>query len=331
MTTRARAVRITEFGGPEVLQIGELEVREPGPHEILVEVAAAGVNRADLLQRRGLYPAPAGAPADVPGLEYAGEVAAVGAEVTRWGIGDRVMGIVGGGGMASHLLTHEREAIAVPDGMAFEVAAAIPEVFMTAFDALFVRGRARMGEWVLVHAAASGVGTAALQLARASGLRSIGTSRTADKLEKLGRFGLERTIEVGGQGDDFAERVRQISDGGVDVILDFVGAPYLRSNLEAAAVLGRIVVIGLMGGAKGDIDLGLLLRKRLTMTGTVLRARALEEKAALARRFEDEVVAMFESGRLEPVIDSVLPMAQASAAHRQMEENRTFGKLVLAW
>jgi len=330
MSITARAVRIKAPGGPEVLGLGPLEVADPGPAQVLVEVAAAGLNRADLLQRRGLYPAPAGVVADVPGLEYAGTIAALGPGVEGWDVGDKVMGIVAGGGMASHVVVHSRELLPVPRGMDLQHAAAIPEVFMTAFDAIFVRGSARMGEWILVHAAASGVGTAALQLARVAGLRAIGTTRSAAKLERLCEMGLEHGIEVA--NGSFAERVADITRGhGADVILDFIGAAYAGENLRAAAELGRIVVIGLMGGVQGDLPLGLLLRKRLSMTGTVLRARPLEEKASLARRFAHEAIPLFESGKLAPVVDAVLPMAEIARAHERMESNQTFGKLVMAW
>jgi putative PIG3 family NAD(P)H quinone oxidoreductase len=329
MPTQARAICITKPGGPEVLELREVQVADPGPGQVVVEIAAAGINRADLLQRRGLYPAPAGAPADILGLEYAGVVAAVGQGVSQWSAGDRVMGIVAGGGLCTHAVVHEREVIAAPAGMELTDVAAIPEVFMTAFDAMFVRGRVRMGEWMVIHAAASGVGTAALQLGRANGIRCIGTSRTASKLERLVELGLEHGIEV--EGGAFAKQVQDITGGGADVILDFIGGAYLAENLKAAAVLGRIVVIGLMGGAKAEMPMGLLLRKRLSMTGTVLRARPLEEKAALAQRFSREVVPLFESGVLRPVVDTVMPMADAAKAHARMESNDTFGKLILRW
>jgi len=326
---KVRAIRITKPGGPEVLQLGEYDVPDPGPGQVAVRVAAGGINRADLLQRRGLYPAPLGAPADIPGLEYAGTVEAVGAGVVEWTEGDRVMGIVAGGGLAERVIVHAREAIRVPEGMDLEIAAAVPEAFMTAFDALFVRGRARVGEWVVVHAAGSGVGTAALQLATASGMRPIATSRTEAKLQVVADLGVEDRVLV--SDDRFADRIIEITGTGADVVMDFVGASYLAENLKAAAVLGRIVVIGLMGGATGEIPLGLLLRKRLTMTGTVLRARPLEEKASLAQRFAREALPLFESGRLAPVIDCVEPMASASKAHERMEANQNIGKIVLTW
>lgn len=327
----ARAVRIEKPGGPEVLKIDRIPVDDPGPGEILVEVAAAGLNRADLLQRRGLYAAPPGVPDDVPGLEFAGKVAAIGDHVSLFEPGDRVMGIVGGGGMATHLKIHEREALPVPDGLALTHAAAIPEAFLTAFDALFAQAELDAGETVVVHAVASGVGTAALQLARRTGARVIGTSRTESKLDRCAELGLADGWLV--QEGAFAERVRERTGGrGADVILDMVGGAYLKENLEALALRGRMIVIGLMGGRTAELPMGTLLRRRLTIRGSVLRSRPLEEKAALAQRFRREVVQDFMAdGSLRPVVDEVLPMSEVQEAHRRMEANETVGKLVLEW
>lgn len=328
--TRVQAIVIREAGGPEVLQLGTLDVRDPGFGEIRVDVAAAGVNRADLLQRRGLYPAPPGAPKHVPGLEYAGTVAEVGAGVSRFEVGDRVMGIVGGGGLAERLVVHEREAIPAPRGLDLTEAAAIPEVFLTAFDALIVQAELGLGEVALLHAVGSGVGTAAIQLCRAVGARPVGTSRTPQKLERCRDLGLFDGIVV----DDgaFAAKLETLTGGRrADVILDPVGAAYLEENLDALADRGRLVVIGLMGGASGTVPLGNLMRRRGRILGSVLRARPLEEKAALAQRFAREVLPLFEAGRLRPVIDEVLPMRDAQVAHRRMEANESFGKIVLSW
>lgn len=317
-------------GGTEVLSIAAHEVREPGADEVLVEVAAAGLNRADVLQRRGLYPAPPGVPADVPGLEFAGTVAAVGPGVSDHVVGDRVMGIVGGGAMATHLVVHHRELIPVPASLSLEVAAAIPEVFLTAFDALFVQAGLGLGETVLIHAVGSGVGTAAVQLARAAGARPLGSSRTQDKLDRAGPLGLAAGIVVSDK--QFAQRVLQLCGGrGADVILDTVGAAYLEENVRALAPRGRMVVIGLLGGVAGQLPLGLLLARRATVTGSVLRSRPLEEKAALAQRFAAQVVPLFAAGHLAPVVDTVMPMTEVAAAHERMERNETFGKIVLAW
>ncbi|HEY0838740.1 MAG TPA: NAD(P)H-quinone oxidoreductase [Vulgatibacter sp.] len=323
-----RAVKIVDR---DTLRIEPVDVREPGPGEIRVAVAAAGVNRADALQRRGHYPAPPGFPQDVPGLEYAGVVESVGDGVFTHRAGDRVMGITGGGAMATRLVVHEREAIPIPEGLSLAEAAAIPEVFYTAFDALFVQAALRPFETVLLHAVGSGVGTAALQLAVAAGCRVLGTSRTAEKLEKAEPFGMDVKDGILAAEGRFAAEVRERTGAGVDVILDTVGASYAAENLVALAARGRVVVVGLLGGATGEVPLGLLLQKRATIVGTVLRSRPLEEKALLAQRFAREVNPLFTRRRIRPVIDAVLPMEQVADAHRLLESNRTFGKIVLTW
>ncbi|MGH7543160.1 MAG: NAD(P)H-quinone oxidoreductase [Gemmatimonadota bacterium] len=325
-----RAIRIVEPGGPEVLRMGEVPRPEPGPAEVLVRVRAAGVNRAEILQRRGHYPALPGWPADVPGLEFAGRVEAVGERVTERGVGDRVMGLVGGGGYAEYVVVHEREAIPVPESLSWEEAAAVPEVFVTAHDALFTRGRLRMGEAVLIHAVGSGVGTAAVQLARAVGARTLGTSRTASKLERAAELGLDLAIRAG--AEDFADAVLDATGGrGVDLILDLVGAGYLPRNLASLASLGRIVIVGLTAGSFAEIDLGIVLRKRITMVGTSLRSRPLEEKIAAVQAFARKALPLLADGRIRPVLDETFPMADAADAHRRMEANRNFGKIVLIW
>jgi NADPH:quinone reductase len=325
----AKAVRIVGKGDVDVLQLGSLSVASPGPSELLVRVAAAGLNRADTLQRKGFYPAPKGVVADVPGLEYAGTVERVGERVQDFAVGDAVMGIVAGGAMATHLVVHEREAVRVPKGMPLEEAAAIPEVFMTAFDAVFAQAGLRMGEVLLVHAVGSGVGTAALQLGLAAGARVVGTSRTEDKIARCRALGLQHGLVVGDK--TFAKALQQEIGAGADVILDGVGAAYLGENIAALAPLGRVVVIGLLAGATGELPLGALLAKRAHVFGSVLRSRALEEKAALAQAFTREVLPLFEQGKLKPVVDSVLPMSEVRAAHQRMEKNETFGKIVLKW
>lgn len=326
----ARAVLIEGAGGPEVLRLGHLEVRDPGYQEVLVEVAAAGLNRADILQRRGFYPAPPGAAADVPGLEFAGTVAALGEGGSSVAVGDRVMGITGGGAMATHLVAHERELIPVPRGIGLEDAAAIPEVFLTAYDALFEQAKVGLGDNVLLHSVGSGIGTAALQLVLAAGAHPFGTSRTQAKLNRCAALGLEHGILV--EEGRFADQLRVLTaDRLADIILDTVGGAYLEENVRALAHRGRMVVIGLMGGVKGTAILGNLLPKRASITGTVLRNRHLEEKIALAQHFASRVSPLFESGRLKPIVDDVLPMDQVADAHRRMEANETFGKLVLRW
>jgi putative PIG3 family NAD(P)H quinone oxidoreductase len=325
-----RAIRIVEPGGPEVLRMEEIPRPEPGLSEIRVRVRATGVNRAEILQRRGLYPAPPGWPDDVPGLEFAGEVEAVGDRVSAWKPGDRAMGLVGGGGYAEFVVVHEREAVPVPESLSWEEAAAVPEVFVTAHDALFTRGRLRMGEAVLIHAVGSGVGTAAVQLARVVGANVLGTSRTGWKLERAQELGLEVPIPAGGH--EFADDVLDATGGtGADVILDLVGAGYLPRNLKCVALLGRIVVVGLTGGAFAEIDLGILLRKRVTIVGTSLRSRPLEEKIAAVQAFAREALPLLRDGRIRPVLDETFPMADAAGAHRRMEADANFGKIVLVW
>jgi putative PIG3 family NAD(P)H quinone oxidoreductase len=324
------AIIITRPGGPEVLDMREVPAPEPGPGEVLVRVRASALNRADLLQRRGGYPAPAGAPQEVPGLEYAGEVEAVGAGVRLWEVGARVMGIVGGGAHAECVVVHEREAIAVPPNLSWIAAAAVPEVFLTAYDALFRRLALGLGERLLIHAVGSGVGTAAAQLARVAGAEVIGTSRTAEKLARAAELGVEHGIDS--SAEDWVAAVERITGGaGVNAVLDLVGGGYLAGNLRALATKGRIVVVGTVAGAAAELDLGLLLRRRAQLMGTVLRARPLEEKIALAREFSDAVLPLLASGRVRPVVERVYPFAEIADAHRQMERNESFGKIVLAW
>lgn len=327
---KARAVTITGKGGVEVLAMGTLEVRAPGPGEVLVEIAAAGLNRADLLQRMGFYPAPPGAPADVPGLEYAGTVAEVGLGVTEVSVGDRVMGIAAGGGMASHITVHARETIPVPQGMSLTDAAAIPEVFLTAYDALQRQGELRMGQVVLLHAVGSGIGTAAVQLVKHAGGRAFGTARTQDKLDRCQELGLSGGIHV--SEGNFAKQLAELTGGRLaDLVLDTVGGAYLAENVRALALGGRLVVIGLLGGAKAELPLGLLLAKRASVRGSVLRSRPLEEKAALAQDFIAHVLPGFEAGALRPVVDRVMPMADVAEAHGYMANNENVGKVVLRW
>lgn len=322
-----RAVVVTSPGEPEVLELLRRPIRDPARGEIRVRVEAAGVNRADLLQRRGLYPPPPGWPDDIPGLEYAGSVEAVGDGVELWREGDRVMGLVGGGGYAEYVVVPEREAIRVPDRLSLEEAAALPEVFVTAHDALQQLELAA-GETILIHAVGSGVGTAALQLAKVGGARVIGTSRSAWKLERARQFGLD--VGIDSSELDLTDAVRTATDGvGVEAVLGLVGAPYLAANLECLTVRGRVIVVGLSGGRSSELDLGLVLRKRLRIIGTSLRTRPLEEKISAARRFQNQVGPLLDSGRAVPVIDSVFSIEEAAAAHRRMEANANFGKIVL--
>ena len=325
-----RAVIITRPGGVEVLEIQERPVPELGLGQIRVRVRASALNRADLLQREGKYPVPPGVAPDISGMEYAGDVDALGAGASLWKVGDRVMGIVGGAAHAELVCVHEREAIAAPDRMSWEEIGAIPEVFLTAYDALFNRLSLGPGETVLIHAVGSGVGTAALQIARIAGATVVGTSRSPDKLERARLLGMHVPIDA--SAGDWAERVEGAIGGeGVDAIVDLVGGNYLDGNLRVLAQRGRMVVVGLTAGVTASFPMSVLLRKRLTIVGTVLRARPLEEKIDLAREFSRKIVPLFDSGRLRPVVDRVFPFEEIRGAHELMQSNQTFGKIVLRW
>jgi NADPH2:quinone reductase len=325
-----RAVVITRAGGPEVLELQERPTPEPGLGQIRVRVRASALNRADLMQRLGNYPAPPGAPADIPGIEYAGEVESVGPSSALWPVGTRVMGIIGGGAHAEYLCIHEREVLPAPRDLSFDEAAAIPEVFLTAYDALFRQLDVRLGERVLVHAIGSGVGTAALQLAWLAGVTVYGTSRSPSKLERAKALGLVHAIDT--SAGDWASRVEELAGANsMHALMDLVGGDYLRDNLRVLAPRGRLVVVGLTAGNRTEIDLGVVLRKRIRIIGTALRSRSLEEKAALAREFSQRVVPLFDSRQLRPVIERVYPFAEIGAAHAEMAGNGTFGKLVLTW
>jgi len=323
------AIVIREPGPPEVLELRAVPRPVPGPGEVLVKVASSGLNRADLLQRKGRYPVPPGYPEDIPGLELAGTVVALGAGVEGVAEGDRVMGILGGGGYAEYALSPAETLVPVPEGMDAVTAGAIPEVYMTAYDAVFLQEGLSEGETLLVHAVGSGVGTAALQLGRRAGARVIGTSRTPEKLERAAALGLEDSV----LGDaSWPERVLELTDGqGVDVILDLVGGPYLEGNQRVIARGGRHIVVGVPGGAEATLSLRALMGRRASIRGTVLRARPLAEKTELARSFTRDVLPGFAAGELDPVIDRVLPAGDAAGAHRVMEANENFGKILLEW
>lgn len=329
MEASMRAVVITRPGGPEVLEVVQRAVPEPGSGEVRVRVSTSGLNRADLLQRMGRYPVPAGWPDDVPGMEIAGTVEALGPGVEGLSVGDRVMGIVGGGGYAERAVSHAATLVPVPAGMSLDDAGAVPEVFMTAFDAVFLQEGLAADETLLVHAVGSGVGTAALQMARAAGARVIGTSRTPEKIERARALGLEEGVVAGAA---WPEEVLAKTDGrGADVILDLVGGPYLAGNQRVLAPRGRHIVVGVPGGPRAEVDLRLLMARRGSVRGTVLRARPVEEKTALAEAFAARVLPWLEAGAVRPVIDRVFSAAEASDAHRYMEENRNFGKILLSW
>ncbi len=327
-----KAVRFTGKGGPEVVELAEVEAPTASRGEVLVRVRAAAMNRADLLQRRGLYPPPPGFKEEIPGLELAGEIAALGEAVTGWKVGDRVMAIAAGEAQAELAVVHERMLLRVPEGMSLEDAGALPEAGMTAHDAMFTIGGLRPGATVLIHAVGSGVATAALQIARAAGALTIGTSRTADKLEKARALGLDHGILVGKEEPKFADEVKRLTGRrGAAVILDFIGGSYAAENIASLAPGGRIVVIGTMGGPKVQLDLGLLMRARGSITGTVLRPRPLEEKIAATQAFARDVLPLIAAGKVKPVVDCVLPAARAREAHERMEKNDSFGKIVLAF
>ena len=322
-----RAVVITKPGGPEVLEVQDVETPQPVGDQVRVYVRASGVNRADLLQRAGGYAAPPGSPEHIPGLEFAGEVDAVGPLARAWKPGQRVMGLAGGGAQAEYVLAHEGLLVEIPPNLDFVQAAAVPEVFMTAHDALFTQAGLQMGERVLIHAVGSGVGTAAIQLAHAAGATVFGTSRTPGKLERAKTLGLDVALS----NQDFAATVNRLTDSnGVHVVLDFIGAAYMAQNLEALGMWGRIVFLATMGGAQANVNLGMLMGKRISMRGVTLRTRTLEEKLAVTRRFATHVLPLLASGKVQPVIEHVYPLHEIAAAHIVMSENRNFGKLVMS-
>ncbi len=322
-----KAVVISQPGGPEVLEIREVPRPMPSTGEILVKVRAFALNRADLLQCRGLYPAPQGWPADIPGLEYAGEVESIGPDVSGISVGDRVMGIVGGGGYAEYLLTPSSHAMAIPPGMEFVDAAAIPEAYLTAYDAL-ERIRVVSGDWVLVHAVGSGVGSATLSLARERGARVIGTSRTTSKLERATELGLD--VAINSVEEDFVAGVKKATPDGVNAAVDLIGGRLFSKTVDSMATLGRIVVVGLTAGARTELNLGTLLQKRLKVEGTVLRSRSNEEKTRLIECFENDVLTSGFSGGISPVVDSVFEFYEIKQAHEYLQSNRNFGNVVIS-
>jgi putative PIG3 family NAD(P)H quinone oxidoreductase len=328
-----RAIVISQPGPPEVLQLRDVPSPPLGRGEVRVRVRATAVNRADLLQRMGRYPAPPDAPPDIPGLEFAGEVIELGegaaADPGAPRVGDRVFGLVGGGAYAEEVVVPARALARIPDGMSFTDAAAVPEAFITAWDAMVTQGRLESGEALLIHAVGSGVGTAAVQLGRVRGARVVGTARSPEKLARAKALGLDEGIVP--EGGRFAGAVRAATGGrGADVVLELVGGGYVGEDLSAAAERGRIVVVGLTAGARAELDLALLLGRRLSVVGTVLRARPLEEKIAVMRTFERHVVPLFAAGKLAPVIETVMALDEAPRAHALVASNATFGKVVLS-
>ena len=325
-----RAVVITAPGGVEVLEIREVARPVPSYGQVLVRVHATALNRADVLQRQGRYPAPTDAPADIPGMELAGEVAEVGPGVTRWKIGQRVFGIVSGGSYAEYLVSHERLLAEIPPNLSYVEAAAVPEAFITVHDALVTQASLRASETVLIHAVASGVGLAAVQLVRALAAIPFGTARGSGKLDRAREYGLEDGWAATGDFTELVSQAKRWSGGkGINVVLDLVGGPYFPASIEVMAPLGRLMVIGTMAGREATIPLGRVLASRITIRGTMLRHRALEEKIAATRAFEDQVVPLLARGIVRAVVDSELPLADVRAAHTRMESNETIGKIVL--
>ena len=328
-----RAVVITRPGGPEVLELQERPTPKPGRGQLLVRVRTSALNRADLLQREGRYPAPPGAPADIPGLEFAGEIAALGDGVDgagAWKIGARVFGITGGGGHAEFLVVDARCASPVPQQLSWADAGAIPEAFMTAHDALVTQAQVVREESVLIHAVGSGVGLAAVQVARAWKAIPYGTARTPDKIERARGLGLEDGVVVTGDPEAIVAQVEQWTGGkGVPIVLDLVGGDYVGANIRAASLKGRIMIIGTVAGRTASIPVGMVLGKRLKLLGTVLRSRSVEEKREVTTAFTRDVVPLIASGTLRPTIDSVYELADVAKAHERLASNATFGKVVL--
>jgi putative PIG3 family NAD(P)H quinone oxidoreductase len=326
-----RAVVVTRPGGPEVLEIQERPTPRPGRGQLLVRVHASALNRADLLQREGHYPAPPGAPADIPGLEFAGEVVVLGEDASpEWKQGARVFGVTAGGGHAEFLAIDAGCAAPVPDKLSWTDAGAIPEAFITAHDALVTQAQVAPGERVLIHAVGSGVGLAATQIARAWRAIPFGTARTADKIERAREFGLEDGVVVAGDPASLVPEIERRMEGkGVQIVLDLVGGAYVDANIRVASPKGRIMIIGTVAGRTATIPVGMVLGKRLTLRGTVLRSRPVEEKREVTAAFAREVVPLLASGTLRPTIDSVFDLADVARAHERLASNATFGKVVL--
>jgi NADPH2:quinone reductase len=326
-----KAVVITKPGGIEGLEVREVETPAPPTADrVRVRVRAAGLNRADVLQRMGHYPAPPGYPQNIPGMEFAGEVDEIGSEVRSWKPGQRVFGLTAGGAQAEYVVVPENHLAEIPANLDWAEAGAVPEVFITAHDALFTRAKLYPGETMLVHAAGSGVGTAVIQLARAAGAKAFGTSRTADKLERAREYGLNEAVVVNEDLRVLVDAVAHWTSGhGVNVIIDLVGAKYLDANLKALAARGRMVLVGTTAGTQSMLDFLSVMSKRLTIVGTMLRGRSTEEKATATRLFAEQVVPLLAAGTIKPVVDRVYKLEEIREAHARMESNESFGKIVL--
>jgi putative PIG3 family NAD(P)H quinone oxidoreductase len=327
LPARMTAIAIKTPGGPEVLAPEERDVPTPGASEILVKVAAAGVNRPDVMQRKGQYPPPPGAP-DIPGLEIAGEIAAVGSQVQRWKVGDRVTALVAGGGYAQYCLADEAVALPVPKGLSMIEAAALPETFMTVWHNVFQRGALKAGEAILVHGGSSGIGTTAIMLAKAFGAKVIVTAGSAQKCAACKKLGADFAIDY--KTEDFVVATKAATGGrGADLILDMVGGDYVERNYDAAAVEGRIVQIATQQGFKVSVNLLKIMQKRLTHTGSTLRPRPVADKAMISRDLEEKAWPLLAAGKIKPVIDSTFPLQEAAKAHARMESSAHVGKIVL--
>jgi NADPH2:quinone reductase len=321
------AIEIREPGGPEVLVPVERPIPQAAAGDVLIKVAAAGVNRPDVLQRRGKYPPPPGA-SDIPGLEVAGTVAAIGDGAVGWSVGDEVCALVSGGGYAEYCAAPAPQCLAVPRGLDLTAAAAIPETFFTVWTNVFERGRLKAGESILVHGGSSGIGTTAIQLARALGSRVFATAGSPEKCAACERLGAERCINY--RDTDFVDAVKQLTGGrGVDVVLDMVAGDYVPRNLDVLAPEGRLVQIGTLGGPKAEINVGVIMQRRLTFTGSTLRTRPIADKAAIAGAVRERVWPLIESGAVKPIIHATFPLREAAAAHRLMESSAHIGKIVL--
>ena len=321
------AIAISKPGGPEVLVPEQRPVPKPGPNEILIKVAAAGVNRPDVLQRLGLYPVPPGA-SDLPGLEISGEVVALGDGVTKRKIGDKVMSLVAGGGYAEYCITHETHAMSVPKGLSMTEAGAIAETLMTVWHNVFERGGLKPNETLLIHGGSSGIGTMAIQMAKAHGAKVFVTVGGQDKVDACLKLGADAAINY--KTEDFVEKIKTLTGGaGVNVILDMVGGDYIDRNYEAAAVEGRIVQIAFLGGSKATPNFAKLMMKRLHHTGSTLRPRSVADKAAMVSAIEAKAMPWFADGRVKPLMDSSFPLKEASKAHARMESSQHIGKIVL--
>ena len=322
------AIAIREPGGPEVLVPESRKVPHAFEGEVLIKVAAAGINRPDVLQRQGLYPPPKGAP-DIPGLEVAGEVVRAGRNTARFKVGDRVMALVPGGGYAEYCAVHEDTALAIPDGLSMVEAAAVPETFFTVWHNVFERGRLKAGERFLVHGGTSGIGTTAIQLAKAFGAEVFTTAGSGEKCAAAQRLGADHAINYNDR--DFVEEIKALTSGaGIDVILDMVGGDYIERNYKCAAEDGRIVQIAFLNGAFAEVDFRRLMLKRLTHTGSTLRTRPIAVKGKIARALEEKVWPLIVAGQVRPVIDSTFALKDAAGAHRRMESSGHTGKIVLA-